>query len=207
MNTQEKTDQKKTKQKKTKVWLWFVVSISLVLLIFFGYWQINRFWHPIPPTAAEFGDSFGGVNALFSALAFALLIVTSLLQRKELELQRNELTLTRKELSRSSKAQEDSEKSLKLQTSLTAKQALINSYQHLYEANAKIADATNQGNPTNQFESKELAAHYLGKLEILTKELEKEQMLFQDFITQGSKTFLNYSLKDEIDPTMYDNDF
>lgn len=45
-----------------------------------------------------FGDQFGAVNALFSGLAFAGLIITILLQRRDLELQRNDLKLQRKEL-------------------------------------------------------------------------------------------------------------
>ena len=46
----------------------------------------------------EFGDMFGAVNALFSGLAFAGLIITLILQRQELELQREELEQTREEL-------------------------------------------------------------------------------------------------------------
>lgn len=46
----------------------------------------------------QFGDMFGAVNALFSGLAFAGLIITLILQRRELELQRQELALTRKEM-------------------------------------------------------------------------------------------------------------
>lgn len=46
----------------------------------------------------EFGDMFGAVNALFSGLAFAGLIITLLLQRQELTLQREELEQTREEL-------------------------------------------------------------------------------------------------------------
>lgn len=49
--------------------------------------------------AGPFGDTFGGVNALFSAFAFAGIIYTILLQRKELRLQRLELEATREELS------------------------------------------------------------------------------------------------------------
>ena len=43
-----------------------------------------------------FGDMFGGVNSLFSGLAFTGIIFTILLQRKEFELQREELKATRK---------------------------------------------------------------------------------------------------------------
>lgn len=44
-----------------------------------------------------FGDKFGAINALFSALAFAGIIFTIFLQRKELKLQRQELQDTRVE--------------------------------------------------------------------------------------------------------------
>lgn len=46
----------------------------------------------------QFGDMFGAINALFSGLAFAGIILTILLQREELKAQREELKLTRKEL-------------------------------------------------------------------------------------------------------------
>ncbi|QSE99200.1 hypothetical protein [Fulvivirga lutea] len=54
--------------------------------------------------SGEIGDSFGMVNALFSALAFSLLIYTSLLQTQELKLQRKELEENRKQLESSAKA-------------------------------------------------------------------------------------------------------
>lgn len=49
------------------------------------------------PIRGQFGDMFGSVNALFSGLAFAGIIITILLQGEELREQRNELRLTRKE--------------------------------------------------------------------------------------------------------------
>jgi hypothetical protein len=54
--------------------------------------------------AGQFGDSFGGLNALFTALAFAGVIWAAVLQRQELELQRKELTETRAVLDRQSEA-------------------------------------------------------------------------------------------------------
>lgn len=47
---------------------------------------------------ALFGDSFGAVNALISAFAFAGMIVAFILQRYELKLQRKELQMTREEM-------------------------------------------------------------------------------------------------------------
>ena len=46
----------------------------------------------------QFGDLYGGINALFTAVAFAGVIYTVLQQKTELRLQRDELELTRKEL-------------------------------------------------------------------------------------------------------------
>lgn len=52
-------------------------------------------------TRGAWGDQFGGLNALFSALALAGIIVTVRMQSEELRLQRRELELTRIELKRS----------------------------------------------------------------------------------------------------------
>jgi len=68
------------------------------------------------PHCGNFGRSCPGfVNALFTAAAFAGVIFTILLQRRELSLQRFELELTRHELKRSAQAQENSEKALQKQ--------------------------------------------------------------------------------------------
>jgi uncharacterized membrane protein YccC len=58
------------------------------------------------------GDLFGSINALFSGLAFAGVIVAILLQREELQLQRDELTYTRRELERTADAQEKAQEAL-----------------------------------------------------------------------------------------------
>lgn len=63
----------------TALWTWTYVSLKD---------ETNR---------GTFGDMFGGINSLFSGLAFAGIILTILLQRKELKLQRDELKDTRAE--------------------------------------------------------------------------------------------------------------
>ncbi|MDC0176825.1 hypothetical protein OAJ14_01540 [Polaribacter sp.] len=82
-----------------------------------------------------FGDLFGAVNGLFAGLAFAGLIYTIVLQKRDLELQKNEIQLNRNELKRSSKAQEKSEKALfeqveqmKITSKLNALNTIINYY-------------------------------------------------------------------------------
>ncbi|MBE7439137.1 MAG: hypothetical protein HS115_11820 [Spirochaetales bacterium] len=73
-----------------------------------------------------FGDMFGAINALFSGLAFAVLIFTVSLQRRELELQRYELESTRKELSRSAKAAEIDLRLTALSSQISAYSVILN---------------------------------------------------------------------------------
>lgn len=72
----------------------FIVGSYAALLIFLT-WPIDEL---SIGKAGGFGDSFGILTSLFSALAFAGLILTILLQRDELSLQREELKETRKEI-------------------------------------------------------------------------------------------------------------
>lgn len=72
-------------------------ALGVVALWFFLGWIVPHHFK-VEGSAGVFGDMFGGVNALFSGLAFAGIIYTILLQRHELKLQRDELELTRAEL-------------------------------------------------------------------------------------------------------------
>lgn len=66
-----------------------IIIFSLVVIVVFGYAGIIIYltW-PVTTSSIEkagvFGDSFGVINTLFSGSAFAGLIITILLQRKEL---------------------------------------------------------------------------------------------------------------------------
>jgi hypothetical protein len=83
------------KQKEDQVgWKIPAFVFSLVIILWGATWYFLR----NDPGRGSFGDMFGAVNALFSGLAFAGVIYTLLLQRKELKLQRRELEETRKEL-------------------------------------------------------------------------------------------------------------
>lgn len=87
----------------------FVMVLVLYLanfcLIFFPYDENTR---------GTFGDQFGAVNALFSGFAFAGLIYTIILQRKDLKLQRRDLKLQRRDLLYQRKELELNRKELKL---------------------------------------------------------------------------------------------
>lgn len=79
--------------KRNLIWIMLLVVICLFLLNF-----SLIFFIPDGNIRGTFGDQFGAVNALFSGLAFAGLIYTIILQRRDLELQRNDLKLQREEL-------------------------------------------------------------------------------------------------------------
>lgn len=100
----------------------WIIAIIVCVVVWLGgaaatRWYATTHYESTDPnaTAGVFGDSFGAVNALISALAFAGVIVTFRLQRKELDLQRHELNLQYQEL----KAQRDEfaqqNKTMKLQ--------------------------------------------------------------------------------------------
>ncbi|WP_059019370.1 putative phage abortive infection protein [Vibrio coralliirubri] len=74
-----------------------VIAIgSYASLLIYLAWPINEI---SINKAGVFGDSFGILTSLFSALAFAGMIITILLQKEELGLQRQELADTRQEIS------------------------------------------------------------------------------------------------------------
>lgn len=91
---------------------WWIVATLVCLVIWIGgyfltHWLsgCNCIFQVVDGTSASalFGDSFGGVNALVSALAFAGMIVTFAFQRYELGMQRQELKAQRDEFSEQNK--------------------------------------------------------------------------------------------------------
>jgi uncharacterized protein HemX len=119
-----------------KLLLWVLGLIG----IFAGYFLIVWHFYPDLSSRGQFGDLFGGLNALFSALAFGGVVYAILLQRNDLELQREELKLTREELKRTAEAQEKSEKalsrqaaSLKVTAKLNGKSAVLQHFNTLIE--------------------------------------------------------------------------
>lgn len=85
----------------------FVFSVWLFTL---GSW----FWLPklgfelfeFPVGPGEFGDTFGALNALFTGLAFAGVIIAILLQRESIKQQNEDLKIQRKYVQRSGEALE-----------------------------------------------------------------------------------------------------
>lgn len=103
-----------------------IFTIVLLLLILVGYFYGVRLLYPELLNRGLFGDMFGGINAVFSGLAFLGVIYAIIIQREELKLQREELALTRDELKRSAQAQENSERALLKQAESLKQTAKLN---------------------------------------------------------------------------------
>jgi hypothetical protein len=123
-------------QEESPTHFWFVIALLGVLLaqVVYGVLVFLLVGPQMAPRG-QFGDIFGGINALFTGLAFAGVIYTILLQRKELDFQRKELGMQREELranraelSRSAQAQMDQVLTLKDSTDLSVLTALVNVY-------------------------------------------------------------------------------
>ena len=87
------------KKEETDKDLGLITTSVVALLLILGLWILTYYQlKDLDNTKrGTFGDMFGALNALFSGLAFAGIILTILLQRKELKLQRQELQETREE--------------------------------------------------------------------------------------------------------------
>lgn len=86
-----------TKQQENESNTGFTVTAIIVSVIIIGLWFLTYYLLEKDTDRGTFGDMFGSINALFSGLALAGIILTILLQRKELKYQRDELRETRKE--------------------------------------------------------------------------------------------------------------
>lgn len=108
----KKVEEEVSEEEKKDNFRPLIILVSIIIVLWlFSLIGLSYFINS-PTERGTFGDSFGAINALFSGFAFAGIIYTILLQRKELSLQRIELRETRKELRRSADAQEKSEKAL-----------------------------------------------------------------------------------------------
>lgn len=102
--------------------LWSIYPLALKLVF-------NKDWNSLGP----FGDTYGALNTLFSGLAFAVLILSLFLQRKELEAQRIELEAQRFEIKESNLIAEAQRKITEQQAQLIEQQILDSKVQAFYQ--------------------------------------------------------------------------
>ncbi len=110
----DKSNNKDSEESKNDLWRTLIYAGLAVLSIWLLSWILIDVFI-IDSDRGTFGDKFGAVNALFSGLAFAGLIVTLLYQKEELKLQREELAQTRDELKGQREEFEEQNKTMKRQ--------------------------------------------------------------------------------------------
>lgn len=108
-------DKHNNEETKSQLWIWIIIAIVGVIALWGLSWILIDKYIDSPTDQGTFGDMFGAVNALFSGLAFAGLIVTLLYQKEELKLQREELAQTREELKGQREEFEEQNKTMKRQ--------------------------------------------------------------------------------------------
>lgn len=164
---------KKTKETSTPIHP-FIVGSLLVTGVWLGSILLLNllFGDSHNEKAAWFGDSFGGVNSLFSGLAFAGIIYTILLQRKELQLQREELAETREVLKRSAEAQEKSEKAFNKQIEIMGKSAVINAHATIIDFKGVEYSITKS--PQAMADHREVAYDLMRKLTDISNDISQE---------------------------------
>lgn len=95
--------------------MWSIILILFVFLLFFASLGFVCTHWSCWTIRGTFGDSFGALNALFSGLAFAGLIVTLIMQKDELSMQREELDEAKQELRQQSIEFKKQNKTMNLQ--------------------------------------------------------------------------------------------
>lgn len=174
MNTNKELKEESTKQ---LLYLLLVVFLIWVMFDVILYYSIKD-WNIL----SLFGDMFGAINSLFTGLAFAGLIYTIILQKKELRLQRLELIETRKELARSALAQEKSEIALSKQVLLQNMTAQLTSLNILINYNTEKAERIRHSEAFHYFEIMKLIDKYANEIELLFDKINKINTVNEDFI-------------------------
>lgn len=141
MDEDQKVQKEQGERKTTNCLI--ITGFIIVGILWIASWLLLLIENP--DNRGSIGDMFGAVNALFSGLAFAGIIITILLQKRELALQREELVLTREELKRTANAQETSgvalkrqAENLKISAKLSALNTLIDYYREVAKKESKF---------------------------------------------------------------------
>ena len=136
------------------IWIFAAVATAIAILIWLCLPAILTGSYDTISEKGAYGDTYGTVNALFTALAFVGVITTILLQKKELTLQRQELKLTREELA-------GQKKQLQIQSDTFKQQRFENTFFELLRVHIDIVSAlsSSDGMGRNESRGRECLAH------------------------------------------------
>lgn len=172
----EEEKQEKEKQEKEElkdeiepkqIYPWIVGIVICLDVLIIGaivtHWWAETYFDRVSDTdnqKALFGDSFGAVNALVSALAFAGMIVAFVLQRYELRLQRKELKDNRAEMTQQTSQFVAENKNLEIQrfenlfyNMLNLQQKIVDGLRYDYYDQEYVTVALGEGRSTQDTKS------------------------------------------------------
>lgn len=159
-------DKHNNEETKSQLWIWIIIAIVGVIALWGLSWILIDKYIDSPTGQGTFGDKFGAVNALFSGLAFAGLIVTLLYQKEELKLQREELAQTREELKGQREEFEEQNKTMKRQrfentffNMLSLQQEIVTKLSYTWKHKQK----TGKINPFGAYEYDFVESKYMGR--------------------------------------------
>lgn len=141
--------------------IWIVGIV--ILLLWGGSWLALYLFYDLPTDRGTFGDMFGAVNALFSGLAFAGLIVTLLYQKEELQLQREELAQTREELKGQKEEFKEQNETLKRQRFENTFFNMLTLHQEIVKSFEFTDIATKRHHTSNGWSENAIPKNYSGR--------------------------------------------
>jgi len=142
-----------------KYW-WFFLGITVTWFLYaFVILVLKCITDTSIAQAGQMGDTFGALNALFSGLAFAGLII-SIRQQQE-------------EIVKSTTAQQNTELAMKAQTKLMSLTAMLNGYTtYLDYLNVNIQQENQKSYSTHLDDLNKSRGFYLAKIELILSEID-----------------------------------
>lgn len=221
---QEEEDEEDLKDEiePKQVYSWImgvVICLDVWLLGAIGtHWWAEKYFLDVSETdsrKALFGDSFGAVNALVSALAFAGMIVAFILQRYELRLQRKELKDNRKEMTQQTKQFVAENKNLVIQrfenlfyNMLNLQQKIVDGLRFDYYDEERITVGFDRGIP--QRDNRSIKREVVGR-DVFRYLFNSVSIKIKDSSVSGYRLYLNTAGLKEYDsyviPSYFDHYF
>lgn len=200
MSQNEESQEVDEKAKVSKSFLFFLF-LGCIVLCTGGWWltyilsKTNIFAEK-QEIASQFGDSFGAVNALISSLAFAGLIYSMYLQRKDLENQFESIKLQRNELKANTAELEGQKKQLEQQNENLKIQRFENTFFNMMNLQQEIIDTLTIFR--NDKESKGRAVFSI-LIDVLHQELDTSRIVFNisNPSNKLNKRLSNYDLNSD----------
>ncbi len=119
-------------------WVPFTITATWILLGSIPWWAEHGYpwtlkWGLSDGNAADYGDSFGWINSLFSAMALVGVILTVYLQMQELSSQRKAIRANQREIARAADAQTRMEEAVTRQLMLSETVSILESISGIRE--------------------------------------------------------------------------